>query len=389
VTRPMARIYIDASGLNSEPSGVSRYCRGLIPQLVAHAPAHEFIILRPQGKTSADPLVPPGTARELIVRRPLGDVATILSRPFLDAVIQRYGRPDIYHSLFHIVPLGLKRGRTAPRQVVVTLHDLIWIDHAHQVHRNWVAARLLRQFGGASIQYALRSADHVICNSDATSKRAAAWVAPERRSTIHMAVDESFFEATSPTRALPYGLDNGRPYVAAFGIPKAYKNIRCLVQAFAAVHEELPHAQLVLIGGPGGAASEIAAAVSNGWVKVIPRVTDADLQSIVRHARVFVAPSLVEGFGIPALESMALGTPVVVGETPASIEVAGDAALRFDPRDPAELANLIKAVLCDEELHRQLAERGSRRASAFRWSLTATRTLAVYDRLLGADTTEV
>jgi glycosyltransferase involved in cell wall biosynthesis len=122
----------------------------------------------------------------------------------------------------------------------------------------------------------------------------------------------------------------------------------------------------------------------NGRVTVTPRVNDADLRSIVAHARLFVVPSLVEGFGLPALEAMALGTPVAVADTPALGEVTGTGALRFDPMNPARLSAIISNVLGDDSLGRELSRRGKERAAGFRWSITAAKTLGVYDKLLAS-----
>jgi glycosyltransferase involved in cell wall biosynthesis len=102
----------------------------------------------------------------------------------------------------------------------------------------------------------------------------------------------------------------------------------------------------------------------------------------MRDAAIFVVPSLVEGFGLPALEAMALGTPLIVSDTPALREVTGDAALAFDPFSDAALASAIATLLDDDGLRAELAARGRRRARAFEWSRCAEQTLAVYDRVL-------
>jgi alpha-1,3-rhamnosyl/mannosyltransferase len=385
----MARIYLDTWCMNSEASGMGRYGRGLIPALVAAAPQHEFIILRPAAHAARGPLIPSAhatAAREVFMRRPRPDWTTLLAQPLLDRIFSRYGRPDIYHSLFHLLPVGLRRGRFAPRRIVVTLHDLIWIDHAHGADHHWLAAEWLKRFGRAAIPYALRSADHVICGSNATSNRAAAWLAADRKTTIHYGIEEAWFpRAVVPTPTAPTA--SSPPYIAAFGVPKAYKNIGSLVQAFARIRQRCPEVHLVLIGGDGGARARTRSAKLDPHVRVTGSLTDDDLRALVSGARVFVVPSLVEGFGLPAVEAMALGTPVVISDTEALREVTGDAALRFDPADPAQLANVIIGVLEDDARRRDLAARGRARAAQFRWPRTAAQTLAVYDRVLSTHPT--
>lgn len=378
-----ARIYLDATAMENEPSGVNRYCHNLVPRLVALAPEHEFIVLRAAGASGS--LLPSGGAREIVLRWPRRDWANLIAKPALNGAFRRHGRPDLYHALFHLLPIGVRRGPSAPSRVVVTLHDLIWIDHAHHVRRNWIAAEWLRRFGGFAIPYALRSADHVICDSKTTAQRAASWVAADRRSTIYLGVDEAFFDAEIGTPAsLAHVLDRGVPYVAALGVGKAYKNVQCLVRAFAALLLEWPHVHLVLIGGDGGILPEVLAGRLLDCVTVTPRVSDAELRSIIALSRMFIVPSLVEGFGLPALEAMAVGTPVAAADNPALNEITGDAAVHFDPLDPGQLTGILRDVLQNDALHRSLSERGRRRAAGFRWSVTAAQTLAVYEALLTA-----
>jgi alpha-1,3-rhamnosyl/mannosyltransferase len=375
----MALIYLDTWCLNSESSGMGRYGRGLVPALVAAGPQHDFIILRPAGHAARGPLISSSqatSAREVFMRRPRPDWTTLLAQPLIDRIFGLYGRPDVYHSLFPLLPVGLRRGRFAPRRIVVTLHDLIWIDHAHRAHHNWLAAEWLERFGRAAIPYALRTADHVICGSNATSNRAAAWLTADRKSTVHYGLEEAWFERPAvPAAPSP-------PYIAAFGVPKAYKNIGALVTAFARIRQRRPEVRLVLIGGDGGAGAQMRSANLDPHVTVTGSLHDDDLRALMSGARVFVVPSLVEGFGLPALEAMALGTPLVISDTEALREVTGGAALRFDPADPAQLADVIVSALEDDALRRDLAARGRARAAQFRWPRTAAETLAVYDRVL-------
>jgi glycosyltransferase involved in cell wall biosynthesis len=375
----MARIYLDTWCMHSESSGMGRYGRGLVPAVIAAAPQHEFIILRPAAHAARGPLIPPShvaSAREVFMRRPRPDWTALLARPLLARVFRRYGRPDVYHSLFPLLPVGLGRGRFAPRRIVVTLHDLIWIDHAHGVHHNRLAAEWLERFGGIAIPHALRLADHVICGSNATSNRAAAWLADDRKTTVHYGLEEAWFRRPAVPAAPP------PPYIAAFGVAKPYKNIATLVQAFARIRQRRPEVQLVLIGGDGGAGAQIRSARLDAHVTITGSLNDDALRELVGGARIFVVPSLVEGFGLPAIEAMALGTPLVVSDIEALREITGDAALRFDPANPAQLAEVIIGALEDEASGRELAARGRARAARFRWATTAAQTLAVYDRVL-------
>lgn len=362
---------------------MDRYCRDLIPELAAHAPQHEFTIIR--SREVAEPrLALPGNTREVAIGGGRGALRLLMSRPHLRGLFRSIGPPDVYHSLFHLLPFGVRRGRTAPKRVVVTLHDLIWIDYARQVERTALAALWRRRLALTAIPYALRAADHVICNSEATARSADRWVRREHCTAIHLGVGHEFF-ASRIGLETDDGRKTERPYVAAFGIPKAYKNIRCLVRAFATLREAEPALRLVLIGGDGNAGRDIQRAGLAERVIVLREVGDPELRDVIRRAEVLVVPSIVEGFGLPVVEAMALGTPVVVSNIPALCEVAGNAAQTFEASNPTELAGVLIRLLRDERLRAEMAARGRLRSSQFTWAHAAKRTLAVYDHLLGLE----
>lgn len=374
----MARIYLDARAALGNSSGVGRYVRGLVPELAAQAPRHDFVVIR--ARHGSGPSFPHAAN---VIEEPTGGTGStadlLLPSRALRRVFRTRGRPDLYHSLFHLVPFGIRHGAAAPRRVVVTLHDCIWIDYARQVERTAIAAAWRRQLASVAIPYALRASDHVICNSDATAHDAERWIPRQRLTTIHHGVDREFLVPSATVRE---ERGQGSPYVAAFGVPKAYKNIGCLVRAFARLRERHPSLRLVLIGGDGGVRQEIERLGLTEQVTVVRAVTDANVRALLRNADVFVLPSVVEGFGLPILEAMAVGTPVVASSVPALREVAADAALFFDPSDPADLAERIDRVLTDTSLRAGLAARGSVHVSQFTWSRAAACTLAVYERVL-------
>jgi glycosyltransferase involved in cell wall biosynthesis len=376
----MARIYLDARAALG-PSGLHRYCEGLIPQLAALARQHEFVVIRLR-RAGPVPFSSAPNVRELLVDGVTGTVALLSSRGQLDQIFRTAGAPDLLHSLFHVIPIGIRRLRMAPKRIVVTLHDLIWVDYARLVEPTAAHACWRRCLGVTAIRYALRTADHVVCNSEATRRSAERWVSSARSTTVHHGVAEDFFRSDDTERTVV----GDSPYIAAFGVPKAYKNVTCLVRAFGLLAQERPDLRLVLLGGDGGASAAIETLGLADRVSVRGAVSDADLRAIVRQAKVFVVPSLVEGFGLPALEAMALGTPVIVSDTPALREVAGDAGLLFDPAQPSSLAAAIARLLDDERLRNVMSTRGPGRARQFRWLECARQTLAVYEDLLQPST---
>jgi glycosyltransferase involved in cell wall biosynthesis len=369
----MSRVYLDARAATGRMCGVSRYCHGLIPELVAQAPNLEFIIIH------AEPSLQTfgGGAREVRVR---GTTLppTLASAGPLRRVFSRLGPADIFHGLFQWLPLGIRRGGLAPARTLVTIHDLIWIDYPDQIARIPGAAAFHRRVGELAMSYALRTADHVVCNSIATVNSVARFVAAKRCTPVHLGVSDVFRTPPAADARPPYD----DPYVVAFGVRKPYKNIACLVRAFALVRQTHPDLRLVLIGDDGLSARTIKGLGLRPFVRIVPVPSDATVRDLIRGARVLVVPSLVEGFGLPAVEAMAVGTPVVVSNAAALKEVTGGAALVVDPTDPAAFARAISRILQDQALAERLAARGRARAAYFTWSRAAAETLRVYERLL-------
>jgi glycosyltransferase involved in cell wall biosynthesis len=369
----VSRIYLDARAV-SGPSGLNRYCEGLIPQLAAQAPFHELIVVRLE-RAPGPPYAAAPNVREVRVPGVTGTLPLLASRRTLARVFAEHGPPDLLHSLFHLVPFGIRAVRQAPPRIVVTLHDLIWVDYARQVEPTLLHAWWRRRLGSTAIRYALATADHVLCNSEATRGAAQRWVERERTSVVYHGVAEPFFAmAGGPREEAPLS-------IAAFGVAKPYKNVACVVRAFARIAPARPALQLLLVGGDGGVRDLIAHLGLADRVRITGPVDDTELRTLIRGAAVFVLPSLVEGFGLPVLEAMALGTPVVVSDVAALREIAGDAALAFDPREPASLAAALNNVLDQERLSSRMSAAGKLRARQFDWARTAEQTLAIYERV--------
>ena len=381
----MARIYLDAWGMKDE-GGITRYIRNIIPPMLERLRGHEVVIVRSDTNWRESPISTDGRAVEVGVGRRWTDLANVLARPTLEPIFRRHGRPDLFHAFFHLLPVGIKQGRHGAVAAVITLHDFIWIDYAEYVSRLWIQAAFLRRFASAAIPYALRTADHVICNSEATARRAHDWIAPEATSVVHMGVNPVFFQpsAAAPVRAVPQTADAGFRYLAGIAVKKRYKNIATLIDAFAIARRTLGEGHLVLMGDVRGMAEAAQAAGVADAVTLTGRVGDEDLRAILARADLFVLPSIVEGFGLPVLEAMAAGAPVAVSDTAALTEVAGDAALRFPARDARALADVIVQVWRSPETRCRLRELGRHRAATFGWTRAAEATVGIYEAVLAA-----
>ncbi len=277
--------------------------------------------------------------------------------------------PDVLWVPAHVLPL------IHPRRAVVTIHDL---GYLHYPEGRSSYLRL-------STAWSARAAAHLIAVSEATRSDLvrALHVPPAKIAVIHHGVDERFRLVTDPAALGAirerYGLVG--PYVLYVGTLRPRKNLVRLVEAFARLSIGEGRLWLVLAGRKGGLTDETLAAVKRlgltDRVLFTGYVPDEDAPLLMAGARLFVLPSLYEGFGLPVLEAMACGVPVVCANVASLPEVAGDAALLVDPTDVAALAEAMRQALTDTDLRRDLIARGFRQAARFSWDRCAAETLAV------------
>jgi glycosyltransferase involved in cell wall biosynthesis len=176
------------------------------------------------------------------------------------------------------------------------------------------------------------------------------------------------------------------PYVLCVGRRDPYKNLCRLVEAFARVRRTHPALRLIVVGPRDERYPEAEAAARrlglNGAARFTGQVGDAELRALYRGASLLAMPSLREGFGLPPLEAMSFGAPVIASNVPSLPEVCGDAALFVDPLDAPALAAAMERVLSDASLAETLRRRGLKRAARFTPSAQAAQTLALCERLL-------
>jgi glycosyltransferase involved in cell wall biosynthesis len=213
-------------------------------------------------------------------------------------------------------------------------------------------------------------------------------VSSERITVVHLAADPSFKPVPDgETRhiANQYGLEPG--FLLFVGTLEPRKNVPGLLHAYRILLDQKVTAEpLVLVGGKGWLYEEIFDRVEalglNDQVRFLHGVPDADLPGLYSAASVLTTPSFYEGFGLPALEAMSCGTPVVVADRASLPEVVGDAGILVDPEDPGAIAEGLKRVLTDEELRAKMETLGLGRASSFSWERVARETLDVYRQVL-------
>ncbi len=214
----------------------------------------------------------------------------------------------------------------------------------------------------------------------------------ERITTVYPAVDHSRFRPDIPAASRfaarkKYGLPPG--YIFSLGTLEPRKNFARLIEAFALLPDDLRRrAPLVIAGGPGWKNRDVGATVRrlglDSSVKLLGYIADDDRAPLIRDAAVLAFPSLYEGFGMPVLESLACGTPVVASARGALPEVAGESALYVDPLRPEDIARGLKSGLENPELKEKLSTGGLKRAAAFQWEASARVLAGVFEKAAAA-----
>ncbi len=285
-----------------------------------------------------------------------------LGRYFLR--VQPRRRLDVVHNTFYL-PHGLAGYPGAKR--VVTVHDMI-PELMPQTRRRLDFVTLKKRY--------VKSADHVICVSEATRDDMLRCYGSIKASisVVHHGVDP-LFQPGAPR--LPDVPDR---YVLFVGNRSQYKDAAVLMRAFSALSADDPELSLLFVGG-GPLSGQERAALSTLGIATRTRqvsLTDDAMPGAYGNAVMCVFPSRFEGFGLPALESMACGTPTVLARATSLPEVGGDAALYFTPGDEHELADVMRRVLAGGEDVRRLQSDGLERAGRFTWRASAEETAAVY-----------
>jgi glycosyltransferase involved in cell wall biosynthesis len=360
------RIAIDCRSIAAPKTGDRTYCLNLTRALAAVDAENEYLLCTAAPAPLADGLAP--NFRQHVIPASPAWAWTPVQFPL---ALRRLAS-DVAHVQYFIPP-------AAPCPVVTTIHDV-----SFRSHPAWfpLKHRLLLNL---LVPAAARSAARVIVGSEHARGELIRYydLPPEKIVVTPYAADPIYrpmplAEARAAV-ARRFGVRDA--FVLAVGVLQPRKNLPRLVRAFARVVDRVPH-RLLLVGKPGWATEELHAAIERGRlggrVQFTGYVPDADLPALYAAADLFAYPSLYEGFGLPPLEAMACGTPILTANTTSLPEVVGDAAVSVDPTDEAALAAALEELLRSPEQRAELRERGFARAARFSWQETARRTLAVY-----------
>ena len=289
-------------------------------------------------------------------------------------------KPAVFHAPHYVLPVAV-RSRS-----VVTIHDCI-----HLMFPQYLPNRAAYAYARGTMWSAAKRSDRILTVSEASKRDILHFfnVPPEKIAVVYNGIDERFSIEPSPEDMARvrerFQLDHG--FVLYAGTIKPHKNLVRLIEAFAALRKgEFRDLKLLIIGDEISKLPSLRRAVHSHklhkHVRFLGFLPDEALAALYRLAAVFVFPSLYEGFGLPPLEAMASGTPVVTSNVSSLPEVAGDAAILVDPYDVGSIVDGVRRVLTDPVLADELRRKGLARARDFSWERSVARTHDIY-RLVG------
>jgi glycosyltransferase involved in cell wall biosynthesis len=384
------RILIDAT---AAMSGGKVYLAHLLPELARRAVGHELIVIHNGDFAGLDAL--PDAAATVRLQQVAGlgarndawlgkAVLKLVWRLIVFPLDLRRLRPDVLLSNAGFVP-GWKPRRL---RVVLALHNSMplraeLIADERSALRRW-RLQLLRRLMGRAVR---QSAATIVFSQDTRTRvRQCFAVAPERVSVVYHGMDWGAAERQTPVNEAALArLGLRRPYFLYVSQFHRYKNLLPLIEAFGQVAARHPAVTLALVGDLADAdywrevEQRIAALGLRERIVHVAACERAALQSVYRGALAFVHPSLAETCSFPLLEALALGVPVAAARMSALPEIAGDAAVYFDPHRADELAAVLERLITDEPLRAELSQRAAARAEQFTWAAAAEQTLAVLE----------
>jgi glycosyltransferase involved in cell wall biosynthesis len=361
-------IGFDVSDLaTNRADGTTRYTNALAERLPQLAPRDQWHFFTP------GPIAKPQATNVHVHESPWPKYWTQARLPF---DILKY-QPDVLFMPIQQLPIL----RPAKTKTVAVVHDLAWHYYPEQTkYKDWL---LLHAFTAQAVH----QADAIIAVSHATANDIAqVYGRTKQVQVVHHGVNHEFFRPVQEELEQQASWENlardfrnlKRPYLLFVGQIQPRKNVIRLIEAFEQLHTEQPELQLVIAGSHGWLQQPIEQRAAQSpyaaHIHMLGRVSDEQLRSLYWHAELFVLPSLYEGFGMPVLEAMASGCPVVTSQTSSLPEVAGEAAILINPADTQSLLSGIKTAQTEKA---ELRQRGLQHAAAFTWDICSQKTLEI------------
>ena len=366
------RVAIDARKLHD--FGIGTYIRNLLRELARIDRDTEYLLLCQPADLGVGAQLGPNF-RTILEPSPNYSLREQVHVPW----VLRRERPHVYHAPHYVLPAGVRC------RSVVTIHDCI-----HLMFPQYLPNRAAYAYARATMWAAARRSDCILTVSEASKKDILHFfnVRPEKIVVVYNAIDDHF-RVTPPEEAIArvrerYQLDH--KFVLYVGNIKPHKNLVRLIDAFDELRKaDFDDLKLLIIGDEISRLPALRRAVHkhklHKHVRFLGYLSDDTLAVLYRLASAFVFPSLYEGFGLPPLEAMASGTPVVTSNVSSLPEVTGDAAILVDPYDVDSIVDGLRRVLSDPALAAELGRRGQERAKEFSWARSVEKTRQVYREL--------
>lgn len=361
------RIAVDCSLLSGSNGGLGRYLRALLPRMMASDGDIDWYLYGRSATVCAD--LPPAARlrQDHLPEHPGRILSPALSLPYWTW----RDRPHVFWAPAHRLPLWLP----ATTAGIVTIHDLAWARVPETLRRS---TRLLDR---ALMARSAARAERLIAVSNATAADVAAhWPDTQARTRVIHGAAEAL-PPPGPLAVCAPALQE-RQYLLFVGTPEPRKNLPRLLEGYAkASRTQADFPPLVIAGGHGWGGENLEALIAHhqleGRVHLLGPVSDTTLATLYAHALCLVMPSLYEGFGLPIVEALQYGLPVVTSNTSSMPEVAGPAGLLVDPLAPGSIADGLQRIVQDLPLRTKLAEAARTQASLYCWDRAAAATLAV------------
>jgi glycosyltransferase involved in cell wall biosynthesis len=371
------RIGIDARPLSHQLAGTGRLVLNLVMELERLDQANDYFLY-----SKGDFRVPfenPRWRKRLQQKRRFEPSSYVFQTGVRQLIVE--DRIDVFWETIHVLPFGLP-GRLGK---IVTVYDLVWRIFPETAERKFYYMQ--RLFTEPSI----RRADRLICDSHSTLHDLGRilGVPLEKVLVIYPGVLPDY-RPRDPKYAAQYiarKYQTSENYICTVGTVEPRKNVVALVEAVRILRARGDFgAQLLIAGGSGWRNSSIYESVGRAGltereIKFLGYVPEEDLPTLYSGARIFVFPSLYEGFGIPLIEAMACGVPVVASNVSSIPEVVQDAGILVSPRRPQEFADAVARLESDPELRFALIEKGLRRARDFRYDIAAQKVLRLFEEV--------
>ncbi|MDH5544296.1 MAG: glycosyltransferase family 4 protein [Gammaproteobacteria bacterium] len=376
------RIGFDAKRAFFNNRGLGNYSRTLIRDLSLYFPQYEYLLYsaKPAGDERKAWLSQLGKVQTRLPSSVLGKKLSAVWRMYGLASAASKDKIDIFHGLSHELPYGIHK-RTQIRSVV-TVHDLLFLKHP-EFHK-WVDRKIYMR----KLRYACQAADKIVAVSEQTKRDLQEYlsIAPEKISVVYQSCDQKFFDDSLVVDSQDVYSKFGLPqnFIFYVGALTESKNLDSLLQAYASFASRTD-CSLVLAGNGSYKKSLQASAAKLGLSEKVffpGYIPNEDLPQLYKAAKLFVYPSLYEGFGIPIIESMCMGTPVIASTGSCFTETGGDAAALVDCSDVDTLARSITEIVNNADLAQEMIDQGKVHTRKFQPKVCAENMMSVYQGLL-------